>query len=129
MKRWLQDHQPRPQYLTAFEALRVEEVQDELLKKVGRPFVHLWFRPKFVIPELPLRASSNFYASTWTSPGYSFTDLFPIYGGEHHGFPDEDVGQQGWCPQMDGTVYASLDDARADWGKRYRGIPVVERLE
>jgi hypothetical protein len=81
-----------------------------------------------IIPELPLRKESMFYASTWASPGYSYADLFPIYGGEYHGFPDEWVGQQGWRPQMDGTLFASLEDARHDCQKRYRGIPVVERL-
>lgn len=128
LERWTQEYQSRPQYLTAFETVRVEEVQDELLKTVGRPFVHIFFRPRFIIPELRLRANSTFYASTWASHGYSFVDLFPIPGGEHHGFPDEDVGKQGWRPQMDGTLYASLEDARADREKRYRGFPVVERL-
>jgi hypothetical protein len=128
LKRSVQTYKPPPQYLTAFETLRVEEAQDELLKTSGRPFVHVFFRPKFIIPELPLRSKSTFCASTWATPGYSFVDLFPICGSEHYGFADETVGQQGWRPQMDGTLYASLTDARADCERRYRGFPILERL-
>lgn len=115
-----------PLYLTSFEVLVVEEVQDELLRKVGSPFVRMSFRPRMRLPKLPLRFESIFSASTWASPGYSFESLFPIHGSEYAGFSDEGVGQTGWRPQLDGTLYASRDDARDACGKRYRGIAVVE---
>lgn len=120
------EEREEPLYLTSFEVLAVEEVEDEKLKQVGRPFVRIAFRPRMRLPKLPLDFESIFNASTWASPGYSFESLFPIYGSEYAGFSDERVGQPGWRAQMDGTLYASRDDARDDCGKRYRGIAVAE---
>lgn len=120
------EERQEPFYLTAFEVLAVEEVQDELLKKVGRPFVRISFRPRMRLPKLPLRFESTFSASTWASSGYSFESLFPISGSEYTGFPDEGAGLAGWQPQMDGTLYASRDQARDACGKQYRGIAIAE---
>jgi hypothetical protein len=120
------EEREEPLYLTSFEVLAFEEVQDEKLKQVGRPFVRITFRPRMHLPKLPLRSESTFSASTWASPGYTFESLFPIYGGEYAGFPDEAQGQAGLKPQLDGTLYASRNDARDDCGKRYRGIAIIE---
>lgn len=120
------EEREEPRYLTSFEVLNVEEVEDEKLKQVGSPFVRIFFRPRMYLPKLPLRIESLFTASTWASPGYVFNDLFPISGSEYTGFPDQDAGQTGWKPQMDGTLYASRDDARDACGSTYRGIAIAE---
>ena len=78
------------------------------------------------LQKLPLRSESVFSASTWASPGYQFRELFPIYGSEHAGFPDERAGQAGSRPQMDGTLYATRGDARDDCGLRYKGVAIIE---
>ena len=66
------EEREEPLYLTSFEVLEVEEVQDEKLKEVGRPFVRIAFRPRMRLPKLPFDIESTFSASP-TERGFTAT--------------------------------------------------------
>jgi hypothetical protein len=127
------DETEKPYYLTAFEVLEVKEevrsiqdLRDGKIEQIELPYVTILFRPRMWLPKLKLDAEVTFYADTWARPGHSFNELFPIPGREYCGFPDDKTAASGRRPQMDGTLYATLADARVACGGAYQGVFIAE---
>jgi hypothetical protein len=105
---------PKRYFLTSFEVLRIEEVEDDLLRQVGKPYLKIFFRPHFALPQFELRTTSICMASTWARQNYKLNDLFPLIAGEYHGFPQdlaEGIGESQWRSLITGRLFTNLADA------------------